>query len=97
MAKMIPTFQTVVDLRDGTQVSVSKIVALGNSSDFVNLGRCEDARVLTATGQSVPTFYLTGSSGGTQKNILNLESATAGTEYLITARHRGSVNRNPGA
>jgi hypothetical protein len=92
MAKIIPSFQTQVDTRDGGQVQVhlTKAVMLGNASDYVALGRTEDARILLGRGQTLPTFYLSGST-------INFENATAGVEYLIASRHRGSVNRNPGS
>jgi len=88
MAELFPSKQTFVDLRDGTQVLVTEVTTINATTDHVKLPNAVDASFLhTDKTTSDPTFYL--SSAGAQ---LNIDGATAGTEYLITSRHEGGMN-----
>jgi hypothetical protein len=91
MAKLFPSKQTFVDLKDDTQVLISTVKIL-SASDHLELPNAVDAAVLTASGGTDPTFYMVHPDGAT----LAIDSATVGTEYIVTSNHVGGVNFFPG-
>lgn len=92
MAKIFPSKETFVDLKDGTMIFVNKIKILTATTDYVGIPNATDVQLLQANRTTAdPTFYLTKS--GSQ---LNIDSATAGTEYVVVARTDGAVNRHKG-
>ena len=92
MAKMFPTKETFVDLRDGTRILISKVKILTTTSDHVDLPNAVDAQILqTARTTSDPTFYLT-----TKGNQIAIDGATVGAEYVIVSRHEGQLNFHRG-
>lgn len=89
MAKIFPSLQSFIDTRDGNQYFVTKIKVLSATSDHVELPPMTDLAFLhTSLTASDPTFYVTGNNS-TQ---LNIDSATAGTEYVVVTRHQNFVN-----
>ena len=93
MAKLYPTHQTSVDLRDGNTVGVFKVKLTADQSasfDHVHIDQADDVAFLhTSRTTSDPSFYLT-------QGILNIESGTAGAEHLIVTRHTTGVNYRAG-
>lgn len=72
---------------DGEKVSLTSIVITDATSTYLPLPAkvpTGGARVLLATSQSLPTFYL---QGGQESSQVNIDGATLGTEYLVAARH----------
>ena len=91
MAKLFPSKQTFVDLKDDTQVLVSAVKIL-TSSDHLELPNAVDVSVLTASGASDPTFYMVHPDGAT----VAIDGATVGTDYIVTSNHVGGTNFFPG-
>ena len=88
MSKLFPSKQTVVDHEGSTTVILSNVKILTSTSDHLDLPNAVDAGFLhTSRGTSDPSFYLTS-----QGNQIAIDSATVGTEYLITSRHEGQIN-----
>ncbi len=91
MAKLFPSRQTFVDLRDDTQVLLSTVKILSSTSDHLELPNAIDVAVLTASGATDPSFYLVHPDGAT----VAIDGATVGTEYIVASVHDG-VNSFPG-
>ncbi len=92
MAKLFPSKQTFVDLRDGNQVLITNVKILTTGSDHVELPNAVDAQVLqAAAATSDPSFYLT-----TNGEQLAIDGATVGTDYIVASKHVGGVNFFPG-
>ena len=92
MGKIIPVGQTFVDLRDGEQVGVTRFKATSATHDYLVLPNpIKDAKVLgnTEAESAALGFYL---GGGSKANILNVDNATVGTEYIAVSRHGGMIN-----
>jgi hypothetical protein len=92
MAKLFPSKQKFVDLRDDTQVLVSTVKILSSTSDHLELPNAVDAQVLTASGATDPTFYMVHPDGAT----LAIDGATVGKEYIVVSNHVGGINSYPG-
>lgn len=92
MSKLIPLGQQFVDTRNGEQIGITRIKAATSTSDYVVLPNpIKDARVLgnTEAESNALGFYL---GGGAKANIMNIDNATVGTEYVVVSRHGGMVN-----
>lgn len=86
MPKLFPTFQEFMDLRDGTKVGVTR-VTMKSTSDYVIIPNAYDATGLQITGTNAANFYL-----NPNKNNVQIDSATAGDEFIILSVHKGQVN-----
>ncbi len=84
MAKIYPDLQQFLDLRDGTQVGITKITILTTGSDHVELPPITDLAFLQAdTATADPAFYLSGNN----KTQVNIDSSTAGTKMTVVTSH----------
>jgi len=91
MAKLFPYKQQLIssDLADGQTIAISRVKSISATSDHVELpGVAQDVAFLHAAKATAdPSFYLT--DGDTQ---LNIDGATAGTDFVIVSRHAGNTN-----
>ena len=94
MAKLFPKKQQLIssDLADGDMVAITRVKIL-TTNDNVDLpGTAIDAALLQSTKTaSDPTFYLYDND-----SQLNIDGATAGTEFVVVSRHAGNTNYLPG-
>jgi hypothetical protein len=86
MSRLFPTFQDFMDLRNGTKVGVTRVTTV-STTDYVILPNATAATVLQSTGTNTGDFYL-----GPGGNSLQLDSVTAGDEFIITSLHKGWTN-----
>lgn len=92
MAKLFPDKQHFVDLRDGEQVTVTKVTIVNATSDYVVIPTAKDAQILQADRTTAdPTFYLSG-----RGTVFNIDGATVGTQYIVVANHGSMVNFDKG-
>ena len=88
MAKLFPSKQVTVDLRNDTTVVVSNVKILTSTSDHLDLPNAVDTVMLQSTrGAANPTFYL--NLGGNQ---VAFDGATVGTAYTVVSLHKGKLN-----
>ena len=92
MAKIFPSKQYFFDLIDQTIIGVTRFNILTATSDHMDFPDVSDIQFLHGDRTtSDPTFYM-----DSNKNTLNIDGATAGTEYIVVSRHEGSINYGPG-
>jgi len=92
MAKIIPLGQSNFDKKDGTQVSISHVRIPGTGHNYLVLpAPLNDAKFLASSvGARAGVIFYTG--GGSKANIVNMEGASAGTEFIVVGRHDGMIN-----
>ena len=89
MPKLFPTYQEFMDLRNGTKVGVTRVVTK-STSDYVVIPNAYDATGLQVTGTNAANFYLNPNA-----NNVQIDSATAGDEFIVFSIHKGSMNYMP--
>lgn len=92
MAKLFPSGQQYVDLRDGELYMITKVTIV-SSADHVELHNAADAALLQADRTtSDPTFYLTGGGSTSKNRQINIDGATVGSVQIIASRHLSGIN-----
>jgi hypothetical protein len=92
MAKIRPLGQSTFDKKDGTQVTVTHVRIPGTGHNYLVLpAPLTDAQFLASSksARSGVVFY---TGGGSKPNIVNIEGASANTEFIVVGRHDGMVN-----
>ena len=89
MSKLFPTYQEFMDLRNGTKVGVTRVVTK-STTDYVIIPNAYSATALQVTGTNTADFYL-----GPNTNNFQIDSATAGDEFIVLSVHKGSMNYMP--